>query len=210
MIDYYKNLKNELEPILNQIKTEVNQLLALKKPILTSESKYTNRITACIMRYCNKNRPIKDWTDMFYYYSNRENMQFEYEQILDINYFINCEKAVDYVLSKKTICLILGISINQYQDLLMNNYESNDIFVNIEETLIAIKQESAEAFNRNAVAVDSTLKTKGKYGGHDVEIRGDQNNNNTQKFNAIDASIEEIEKHLSNKFGKFLDNSKGK
>lgn len=203
---YYDNLKDELEPILNQIKTEVNQLLMLKKPILTSEAKYANRITACIMRYCNKNRQIKHMNDIMDYYSKKELMEWEYQEILDINYFINCEKGVDYLLSKKTICMLLGLSIEQYQEFMLNNFESSDVFRNIEESLIAIKQESAEAFNRNAVAVDTNLKVKGKYGGHDVEMKNEQIANQSQKkFNALEATVEEITQHLNGKYGNLLD-----
>lgn len=206
---YYENLKNELDPILIQIKNEVNQLLMLKKPILTSEAKYTNRVTSCIMRYCNKKRTVKNWNDIVDYYSNKELMEWEYQEILDINYFINCEKGVDYLLSKKTVCMILGISIEQYQEFLTNNFPSTDIFRNIEETLIAIKQESAESFNRSAVAIDTNLRVKGKYGGHDVETKTTQNNQDgSKKFNALEATMEEINKHLSNKYSNLLDDNK--
>lgn len=208
--NYYEGLKNELEPILNQIKNEVNQLLMLKKPILTSEAKYANRITSCIMRYCNKKRPIKQWNDIIDYYSKVDIMNWEYEEILDINYYINCEKGVDYLLSKKTICMILGISIEQYQEFIGNNFASSDVFRNIEESLIAIKQESAEAFNRSAIAIDTNLRVKGKYGGHDVETKNEQTNNNNKKFNALEASMEEINKRLSSKYNMLLDNDNNK
>ncbi len=208
---YYENLKNELEPILTTIKEEVKQLLLLKKPVLTSEAKYSNRITACIMRYCNKHRQIKDMNDIIDYYSNKETMEWEYQEILDVNYFINCDKGVDYILSKKTICMLLGLSIDQYQDLLTSNFQSSDVFRNIEESLIAIKQESAEAFNRNAVAVDTNLKTKGKYGGHDVEMKNEQIlTSNEKKFNALEATVEEIAQHLTGKYGNLLDGKKTK
>lgn len=191
---YYEKLRSELQPILETINKEKSNLVALKKPILNPDTKYGNRILACISHYCNLNRPA---TEDMTYYESLENMRFEYNEILETNYFINCQYGIDYIFSKKIICMMLGISIDMYMEILNFSYESSIVFRDIEELLIASRQESAENFNRNAQAIDNTLKTKGKYGGFDVEMKqSEKNQNNSTVFNAIVSPIEDIDKHL--------------
>lgn len=195
---FYRELVEELTPVLGAIILEKQQLINLKKPILNPDTKYGNRILACIAHFCNLKRPTT--TDLEYYMS-RENMEFEYTQILDVNYFINCTNGIDYIFSKKLVCMMLGISIVDYQEMLNFNYESSVVFRSIDELLIASRQESAENFNRNAIAIDNTLKTKGKYGGYEVEVKQENNNDNTNtKFDAINASFEEVKKYLTSKY----------
>lgn len=193
--NFYEVLKEELNDVLNVIINERELLLSKSKPIDRPDTKYSNRITSCIMYYSNKVRRFED-DELATYYKNEENAQWELDKILEINHFINCKKGVDYALSKKIVCVILGLSIEQYQTILTSYTPTAKIFQNIEEYLIAIRQEGAETFTRNSIAVDTNLKTKSQFGGFDVEAKNSKENKTLLKFDPNTASVEELKKHL--------------
>lgn len=192
---FYEVLKEELDIVLKAITEERDTLLAKTKPIDRPDTKYANRITSCIIYYSNKNRRYDD-IDLATYYRVEENAQWEIDQILDVNYHINCRYGVDYALTKKIVCCMLGLSIDQYQMLLSSSFESSKVFRNIEEYLIAIRQEGAENFTRNAIAVETNLKTKGQFGGFNVEVKTPKEKTTVLKFDPSTASLEEIKQRL--------------
>lgn len=194
--NFYEVLEEELGDVLDKILEERETLLSKAKPIDRPDTKYANRITSCIMQFSNKNRRFTN-DELANYYKDEKNAQWEIDRILDINYFINCKKSVDYALSKKMVCVMLGLSIEQYQMILQSYNETARVFQNIEEYLIAIRQEGAETFTRNSIAIDTNLKTKGQYGGFDVESKSAKDNNTIiGKFDPTTASVEEIKRHL--------------
>ena len=209
-LKYYEGLRAELELVLDSIKKDKDDLLFLKKPVVNPDTKYGNRILSCITLYCNEKRPLTNILDEGYY-ADEENVSWEYNQILKLNFLINCTYGIDYILSKKAVCMMLGISIDDYQKLLESDYDSKMVFKNIEQWLIASRQESAENFNRNAIAIDSTLKTKGKYGGYEVEVKTPKTEfNGSPYFDPLKSSYQEIENHLQKFLGVSEKNSKEK
>lgn len=193
--EFYEVLEEELDDVLEKIVEERETLLSKSKPIDRPDTKYANRITSCIMYFSNKHRRYTE-DELAGYYKDEENAQWEIDRIFDINYFINCKKGVDYALSKKIVCSMLGLSIEQYQMLLQNYTDVSKVLQNIEEYLIAIRQEGAENFTRNSIAIDTNLKTKGQFGGFDVEAKTSKDKSITLKFDPSTASVDEIKKHL--------------
>lgn len=194
---FYGLLQDELDKVIKKIKNDKEELLCLKKPIEKMDASYSNRIMSCIMYISNKYRNYTDDELNFYYYEY-DNAKFEFDRIMDIVYFINCINGIDYILTKKAVCMMLGISIEKYQSFLKDTISPSQIvFKNIEEYLISIRQEGAEVFTRNALAIDTNLRTQGEFGGYNVKTESPKLQTNTKGFNVIDATVEEVRKRLS-------------
>lgn len=198
---FYELLARSLREVLTKIVDEKDALLSKAKPIDRPDTRYANRIMSCIMYICNKNRVFND-EEINDYFSVFENAKWEFDRVMDINYLINCTYGIDYLLTKKAVCMMFGMSIDTYQNFLNFGFPSRPIFVSIEEYLIAGRQEGAETFTRNVVAIDTNLKTKSEFGGYNVEqVSPKTQNNGKKEFDAINASVEEISTHLDKLLG---------
>lgn len=196
-LEFYKLLQRELEKVILQIKADKEELLALKKPIDRADAQFTNRIMTCIMYIANKYRRYSE-DEIREYYSVYENAKYEYDNIMDILYYINCNQGIDYLLSKKALCSILGINLIIYNEFLYGFTESTRVFNELEEYMLSIRQEGAEINTRNVLGVESTLRTKKESGGYAVKKVDDTLiEEGVKKFCAIDATTEEIKKRLS-------------
>lgn len=199
-MDFYEKVRSELDSVLDTINDEKKQYLSLKKPIDKNYSAYYNRIFSSISMSCVNYRETMEDNRALNYYSNKANALKEYKEIMALNFFINCEKGIDYIFNKKLICMLMGISVDAFQDILTSGYEGSKVFKNIEEWLIAIRQDASENFQRNAIAVDKTLKTKGEYGGFEVEEKIQKAEITQNVFNITEATPEEIKKHLAENY----------
>lgn len=199
-MDFYEKVRNELSDVLDKINQEKNQYLNLKKPIDKAYASYYNRIFSSISMTCVNYRETMEDNAALNYYSSKATATKEYKEIMALNYFINCEKGIDYIFNKKLICMLMGISVDAFQDILNSGYEGSKVFKNIEEWLIAIRQDASENFQRSAIAVDKTLKTKGEFGGFEVEEKIQKAEITQNVFNIAEATPEEIKKHLRESF----------
>ena len=195
-LNFYRLLQTELEKVTTKIKLDKEELLALKKPIAKEDATFTNRIMTCILYIGNKYRRYTD-DEINDYYSSYGNAKYEYDRIMDILFYINCIQGIDYLLSKKALCSMLGINIGIYNDFLNSASESARVFIEFEEYMISIRQEGAETNTRNVLGVESTLRTKQESGGYGVKKVDDTLiEEGVKKFCAIDASPEEIKRRL--------------
>lgn len=168
IIGLLNKVKKELMPVCANIQEQmINDTGKNKK----KENQYINQLIYKIAFLCNNADLRLNYVEAVEVYSSRENTKVIYDKILGILAMINSEYGIDFDLNKKTLCMLMGISVNTYQEFLYNlTLESNSIFVDIEEFLITVKTTGAENGVKNVRAVENTLSMDSRYGGHGISF----------------------------------------
>lgn len=189
------DLFNELETIVipecQKIKAEMLEYNTKKMA-----TQYQHQIIYRVAFICNRNdiRISKD--KAFEFYSIRNNAQTIYDKILNLISTIN-SYGVDFELNKKILCMLMGISLDTYDDLLgETRMESYPVFCDMEEFLINVKTMSAEVGSRNLGAIKQSLSMSTKYGGHAISF--DSNVIDTKP--SISTNQEKAKEVLENRF----------
>lgn len=192
----YDDLKKDLEKVIKKIQRE--QEYALTNGVKLDDSKFNNRVYYTIMNYCITNITRMNLDMAVCCLGSEQNAQTNYANIMDLLAYINVEQGFDFQLDKKLMCMLLGISVETYQWLLVNA-KSKDVFQDMEEFLISVKQTSAELGTRKLKAIENNLKTDSRFNGHDVTYVDNKAQASGGKVILNVSSVEDTRKSL-NKF----------
>lgn len=166
--NFLDEIKVSIEPLCNTIQGRIDEDIMNRRR--RTEGQFANQIVYYIARECNKKDLRFSNAEAYDMYSSKENTKMVYDKILDLLTIINTKYGIDFSLNKKTLCMLMGINLSAYQELLTTSLESNSIFVDMEEFLISIKTTSSETGTRNFKAVETTLSMDSRYGGHSISF----------------------------------------
>lgn len=169
-VETFNDLKKSISECLDKILEDQGNFYSTGK--IMKDNNYSYRIENCIAEWYYSNEKHFTNDKLNEILSNGtilETFKLNFANIMKLMKYINVGRGFDFQLSKKNLCMLLGIRIADYQMLLESPTPIGFFISDIEEWLISNKMNSAETSTRNIHAINNNLKIKGKYGGFNVE-----------------------------------------